>query len=320
MNGRIDDWKALKYNLNVESTVDLTQTSNTFPLGTTLRGVGTFKGVISGEGETYHVEGAANSDSLAAGGVYLKAVNVEGTVAGTNSNYEANGKAVAELLTFQDFRVEFPRLSGNIRGTGTDFRWVGELQAAAAKSGAMTIGGLYLADSVAELHDEELDLNAGAARARKFSAGDTDFTDLAVRNFRLTNKNGGTNVSAANGTAGSLANKSIKLNGISGSALKVKNSGGTTDVQMNGLRASSGELKGSAPSNLTAGGFKLTDRPNSTSIGLNNVHVDQATANGATVAGVDAPSVTINDSGGETVIYSDKNRVASIQVTGAPEA
>jgi len=317
MNGRIDDWKALRYNLNVESTVDLTQTSNTFPLGTTLRGVGSFKGVISGQGETYKVEGAANSDSLAADGVYLKAVNVEGTVAGTNSNYEANGKAVAELLTFQDFRIEFPRLVGNVRGTGTDFRWVGELQAAAAKSGAMTIGGLYLADAVAELHDQELDLNAGTARAKKFSAGDTDFTDLTARNFRLANKNGSTNISAANGTAGSLSNKSIKLNGVSGSALKVSNKGGTTDVEVNGLRASSGDLKGARLNNVTAGNLKMTDRPNSTSIDLNNLHADQAATAGTTVAGIDAPSVTINDNGAETVIYSDKNRVASIRVTGA---
>ena len=158
MNGRIEDWKAFRYQLNVESTVDLTQASNTFPLGATLRGVGNFKGVISGEGSTYRVEGNANADSFQADGVYLKAVNVEGTVAGTNTNYEANGKAVAELFTFEDFRVEFPRLVGNIRGTGTDFRWVGDLQAVAAKTPTMTIGGLFLSDAVAELHDRDLEL------------------------------------------------------------------------------------------------------------------------------------------------------------------
>ncbi|HYJ91809.1 MAG TPA: hypothetical protein VEV84_10915, partial [Pyrinomonadaceae bacterium] len=317
MNGRIDDWKALRYRMNIESTVDLTQTSNTFPLGTALRGTGNFKGVVSGEGETYSIEGNANSDSLAADGVYLKAVNVEGTVAGTNSNYEANGKAVAELFTFEDFRVEFPRLVGNVRGTGTDFRWVGELQAAAAKSGAMTIGGLYLADAVAELHDRELDLETGTARAKKFSAGDTDFTDLASRNFKLSNKNGVTTISASNGTAGTLSNKNIKLNNVAGSILKVSNKGGTTDVEVNGLRAAGGQLKDAHLKNVTAGTFKMTDRPNSTDITLNNIHADQAAASGATVGGIDAPTVTITDNGAETVIYSDKNRVASIQVSGA---
>ena len=41
---------------------------------------------------------------------------------------------VAELLTFQDFRIDFLKLSGTVRGTGTDFRWLGELQAAAASA------------------------------------------------------------------------------------------------------------------------------------------------------------------------------------------
>jgi translocation and assembly module TamB len=317
MNGRIDDWKALRYQLNVESTVDLTQTSNTFPLGTTLRGVGNFKGVVSGEGENYHVEGSADSQSLQANGVYLKAVNIEGTVAGTNSNYEANGKAVAELLTFEDFRIEFPRLSGNVRGTGTDFRWVGELQAAAAKSGAMTISGLYLADAVAELHDRELGLNAGTAKAQKFSAGDTDLIDLASRNFKLTTKNGTTDISAPGGTVGQLSNKDLKLNRLSGSNVRVSNKGSATDVELDNIRAESGQLKDARLKNVTAGKFTLKDQTGSTDITLSDLRAGQADENGATVTGIEAPNVTINDRNGETVIYSDKNRVASVNVAGA---
>ncbi len=64
-------------------------------------------------------------------GVYLKAVNVNATVAGQNNTYEANGTAVAEMMTFEDFKLDFIKLYGNVRGTGTDFRWVGDLQAAA---------------------------------------------------------------------------------------------------------------------------------------------------------------------------------------------
>src|SRR6185369_9262485 len=189
--------------MKVESTVDLTQASNTFPLGATLRGVGNFKGVVSGEGETYRVDGSANADSFAADGVYLKAVNVEGTVAGTNSNYEANGTAVAELLTFEDFRVDFPQLVGNVRGTGTDFRWVGDLQAVALKTPTMSIGGMFLSDAVAELHDKDLELDASTGRAKQFSVGDTQLTDLAARNFKLARKDGVTTVAATTGNAGS---------------------------------------------------------------------------------------------------------------------
>jgi len=89
---------------------------------------------INGHRLRYRVEGEADTASLRAAGVSLKGVNVAATVEGTNSNYEANGTAIAEMMTFEDFRVDFLKLVGNVRGTGTDFRWVGELQAAAAKS------------------------------------------------------------------------------------------------------------------------------------------------------------------------------------------
>ena len=317
MNGRVEDWKTLRYQMNVESTVDLTQASNMFPLGATLRGVGNFKGVVSGEGTTYRVEGSANADSFQADGVYLKAVNVEGTVAGTNSNYEANGKAVAELFTFEDFRVEFPRLVGNVRGTGTDFRWVGDLQAASAKSPTMTIGGLFLSDAVAELHDRNLELNASTGRAKQFSTGDTQFTDLAARNFKLSRKEGVTNISASTGTIGSLKNRDLILKNGSGSNLKIRDTKNTTDVELNNLRAESGQLKDARLRGVSAGRFSMNDRGNSSDITLEGLKADRAETNGTVVSGIEADKVTITDTPAETVIYSDKNRIASISAAGA---
>jgi hypothetical protein len=317
MNGRVEDWKSLRYRMNVESTVDLTQASNTFPLGATLRGVGNFKGVVSGEGSTYRVEGAANADSFAADGVYLKAVNVEGTVAGTNSNYEANGKAVAELLTFEDFRVEFPRLVGNIRGTGTDFRWVGDLQAAALKTPDMTIGGMFLSDAVADLHDRDVELNASTGRAKQFSAHDTQFTDLSAKNFKLIRKNGITTIDASSGNAGSLKRRDLALNGLTGSNLKVRDTKNTTDIELSNLRSNSGQLKNARLQGVTAGKFSMSDRGNSTDITLNGLKAQRAESNGAVISRIDADTVTVRDTPGETVIYSDKNRIASLTTGGA---
>jgi translocation and assembly module TamB len=317
MNGRIDDWKAFRYRLNVESTVDLTGVSNTFPLGTTLRGVGNFHGVVSGEGETYRVEGNADSQSLQADGVYLKAVNVEGTVAGTNSNYEANGKAVAELFTFEDFRVEFPRLVGNVRGTGTDFRWVGDLQAVAAKTPTMTIGGLFLSDAVAELHDRELQLDAATGRAKRFSIGDTQFTDLAARNFKLTRKRDTTTVAATNGTSGTLKTGNIRLDRLSGTNLRIKDDPNSTDVALDNVRSEGGQLQNARLKDITAGKFALKGRGNSTDITLSGVKAGRADAGDSVVSGVEADSVEIHDTPAETIVYSDTNRVASISVSGA---
>jgi len=317
MNGTISDWKAFKYDLNVESTVDLTQTSTIFPLGATLRGVGNFNGHVTGEGESYRIEGKANSDALNADGVYLKGINIAATVQGVNSSYEANGKAIAELLTFEDFRVDFPQLTGNIRGTGTDFRWVGELQAIAAKSKSLTITGLFLSDAVADFKDDQLTATAGAGRAKQFSAGDIQFADLAARNLKFSRENGVTNLSAPSGTAGSLKTKDYSLQGLSARNLRVKDTKNRTDVDMDGLRAQSGQIKDAKLKNVSADKFALTDLPSSDDITLNGVRAEQVDVNGAVVTGVEAPEVTAHDTQAETVIYSDKTRVAKLAAGSA---
>jgi translocation and assembly module TamB len=317
LNGKIDDWKALKYDLNIESNVDLTQASNTFPLGATLRGVGNFKGKVTGEGENYRIEGVADSQALQADGVYLKAVNVDATVAGTNGNYEANGRAVAELLTFEDFRVEFPRLAGNVRGIGTDFRWIGELQAAAVKSGSMTIGGLFLRDAVAELKDKTLQLDAAIGNIQKFSVADIEIAQLRTSNVRLIGRDGSVTITSPTAAAASLRSRDYELNSLTGRNLSVKRAGSTTNVDIKNLTAQNARLKNNRVNGLRADSFALTDKPTTTDLKFGNVTAASVDADGTRINGVSAPEITIADNAVETRIYSDNVRVASLITGGA---
>ena len=317
MNGKITNWADLTYELNVESTVDLTQTSNTFPMETTLRGVANFRGKILGQGATYHIEGTADSQALSADNVYLKAVNIEGTVAGTNANYEANGTAVAELLTYGDFRVEFPRMVGNIRGTGTDFRWVGELQAAAVKAGSMTIGNLFLSDATAELNDQKVDLAARSGRAQKFSVGDTEFQELIVRNLGFANQNGVTTVTGSSANAQSMKLGENSFSGMTGGDLLVKTGNGQTDVNIKNLTAKSSKIAGADLRDLRSSSFALKDRAAETDITLNNVTAAEVDAGGTRVSGVESPAIQLVDNGVDTKIYADQLRVAKIVSGGA---
>src|SRR2546426_662856 len=72
LQGTMDDWRALRYQMNVTSTVDLTQLSDVLQSGATLRGAGNFVGTVSGEGENYKVQGNIKADALAADGVRLQ--------------------------------------------------------------------------------------------------------------------------------------------------------------------------------------------------------------------------------------------------------
>lgn len=317
LNGTLSDWAAPKYNLNIESTVDLTQTSNIFPLGASLRGVGNFKGTVSGEGEKYRVEGTIDSQALTAEGIYLKAVNVAATIEGTNSNYEANGKAVAELLTFEDFRIDFLRMTGNVRGSGTDFRWVGELQAAAAKTKSLTLGGLFLSEAVAEYKDKNFTAVAGNGRAQRFSVAEAEFETLYANDLRISRNNGVTNLAAPGARAATLKTKDFQLRGLAGRNLRVKDAGKRTDVSLDNATADSATVKGNRVTNLRANRFTLTDLPSSTDLDLAGVTAGRVDGGGATLTGVQAPLIEIRDRGPETIIYSDKTRIARVETSAA---
>ena len=153
LQGVMDDWRALRYQMTINSSVDLTQLSDTLRQGPTLRGAGNFAGTITGEGDQFKINGEIKSDALAADGVRLQGLNVNanGTVQGRS--YEINGKAVADLLNAGDFQIDSLQLAGNVMGTGTNFRWVGELRAVAEKSYGTTLTGLILRDARAEMNE-----------------------------------------------------------------------------------------------------------------------------------------------------------------------
>ncbi len=220
-------------------------------------------------------------------------------------------------MTFEDFRIEFPKIAGNVRGTGTDFRWVGELQAIAAKSKSLTLGGLFLSDAVAEYKDKQLTGNVGTGRAKKFSIGDTEFAELTARNLKIAGKNGTVNILAPSATASSLKTPDFRLDGLTGRNLRVKNANDRTTVNLDTLSARSATLKNNKASDLRAGSFALNDSPDGLDIQLKDLQADRVDADGTIITGVSAPSVDIEDRGADTRIYSDTIRVAKIAAEGA---
>ena len=317
LNGTITDWSSPKYDLKIDSTVDLTQTSTIFPLGTSIRGIGNFTGEVSGEGEKYKVEGEIYSESLAAANVRLKAVKLNATVDGESSMYNANGKAVAEMLTFEDFKIDYPQIIGNVRGTGTDFRWVGELQAVGAKSPLGTITGLFITDAVAEYKDEKLGANLGDIRARNFASPDFDVNNLQVRDVKVSNASGVTNVSAPGATVGSVKTDTLTAKNAAAKNIRVKNSGDTTDVNADSVRAESAETQDARLRNLTARDIKIRNTKNSTDINARNVQADNLDANAAQVGNIAADDVSVNIVGNETKIYSNNLKVAKVTTDAA---
>jgi hypothetical protein len=63
LTGKLADWEHPHYDLDIQTSVDMTRASGIFMPDTSITGVGNFKGKVSGEGESYRIEGEADSEA-----------------------------------------------------------------------------------------------------------------------------------------------------------------------------------------------------------------------------------------------------------------
>ncbi|HEX8248222.1 MAG TPA: translocation/assembly module TamB domain-containing protein [Pyrinomonadaceae bacterium] len=311
LTGNIEGWEQFRYNFRIDSTIDLTQTGTIFASGTALRGIGNFSGTVAGEGERYTIDGEVTSDALAASNVRLKALQATAKVNVEDGIYEANGKAIAEMLTVEDFRIDFPQLIGNVRGNGTDFKWFGELQAAAAKTPYGTIASLYIADAIAEYKDEQLNATFGNVTARRFFSEEAEIEFLRARNARLNYVNGRADVSLPNVSANNLKVEGAELRGVQAGNVKVRNQNGRTDIQAGNLQAQNLQTKDANLRNLSANGVNVTSN-GTTKATVNQLRADELNAQGAKIGNLNASNVDIEQSGNETRVNSDRLQVGSL--------
>src|SRR6185503_7602843 len=176
---------ALSYQMQITSSVDLTQLSDIARPGATLRGAGTFAGTVTGQGDQFKINGEIKSDALAADGVRLQGLNVSANGSVDGSSYQINGKAVADLLNAGDFQINTLQLMGNVMGTGTDFRWVGELRAAAERSYGTTLTGLILRDARAEVNEGVLTASSNQFAANSLVASGARVNGITASDLRL---------------------------------------------------------------------------------------------------------------------------------------
>ncbi|MFN2577478.1 MAG: translocation/assembly module TamB domain-containing protein [Pyrinomonadaceae bacterium] len=258
LQGVMDDWRALKYRLNVTSTVDLTQASDVFQTGTTLRGAGNFVGTVTGDGDRYQVEGSIKSDALAADGLRLQALNVSGKGSGEGKSYDFNGRAVAQLLTAGDFQLNAVQITGGVMGTGSDFRWLGELRAAAEKSYGTTITGLILRDVRAEYRDGVLTASAPQISGNSLTTSTARVQNgIQASDLRVTVDNGKTSATIASAKAGKIQSGEMTVNGVTAKKIDIKSNGGVTNVTVQQVQLGEANVSGARTGSINIAGVRL---------------------------------------------------------------
>ncbi len=260
LQGTMDDWRALRYQMNITSTVDLTQLSDVLQSGATLRGAGNFVGTVTGEGDKYQVDGQIKSDGLAADGMRLQGLTVTARGTGEGRSYNANGRAVAELLAAGDFQLNTLQLMGNVMGTGSDFRWVGELRAAAARAYGTSIAGLILLDARAELNDGVLTASSSQLRANGFTSSGTRVNGLTASDIRVRNQNDVTTGTIANVKAGTIVASGARVDGMTANQIDIASRGGVTSVIVKELGVGATSAAGAEIGNINIAGVRLSVR------------------------------------------------------------
>jgi translocation and assembly module TamB len=261
LQGVMDDWRALKYHLTVTSTVDLTQASDILQTGTTMRGAGNFVGTITGEGDRFQVEGSIKSDALAADGVRLQGLNVTAKGSGQGKSYDINGRAVAELLTAGDFQLNAVQITGGVMGTGSDFRWVGELRAAAEKGYGTTITGLILRDARAEYRDGVLTASAPQVSGNSLTSSTAKVQDgIQATDLRVKVQNGTTTATVASARAGKIEAANTTVNGVTAKGIDVKTSGDVTNLTVKEVQVGEASAFGAQTGSINIAGVRLAIR------------------------------------------------------------
>jgi translocation and assembly module TamB len=286
LNGVMDDWRALRYQMNVASTVDLTQLSDTLKSETTLRGAGNFSGTITGEGDQFKLNGQVKSDALAADGLRLQGLNVSASGSVQGKSYEINGKAVADLLNAGDFRIDSLQLAGNVMGTGTNFRWMGELRAVAEKSYGTTLTGLILRDARAEMNDGVFTASSSQFNASGLAASGAKVDGITASNIQLRNHNNVTTGTVANVKAGTISVSGGQVKGVTANKIDITDRGGVTSVAVKDVQVGATSASGAEIGSLNIAGVRLSVR---------NKRIEGSTAD------IDAGTVKFADGQAENV-------------------
>ncbi|HKQ89161.1 MAG TPA: translocation/assembly module TamB domain-containing protein [Blastocatellia bacterium] len=126
-SGRIDDWKAPRYNIDLHSQVELEEIERILEPQAGLRGAATVDAKIEGKEKAYKINLKLNSDDLAAYGARIKGALAQGEVEGEGSRYKvaadlSSNEIVASGAQLHGVKIEGIKVEGDGARIGFETR------------------------------------------------------------------------------------------------------------------------------------------------------------------------------------------------------
>jgi outer membrane protein assembly complex protein YaeT len=118
-SGRVDDWKAPRYNFDLHSQVALEEIERILEPRAGLRGAATVDAKIEGEKNAYKINAKLSSDDLAAYGTRIKGISGAGQVEGEGSSYKVAADLSSNEIAASEAQIHGVKIEGiKVEGDG----------------------------------------------------------------------------------------------------------------------------------------------------------------------------------------------------------
>jgi outer membrane protein assembly complex protein YaeT len=214
LNGRLDNWDALRYNFDVEAQVILDEAERVFMPDAGLQGAATFKGNVNGEGKRYKINGRASSDDLVAAEARVRGANVEEiTVESDGERITFSGRqATANSIVAQKNQLTNVQASG-LQGEITNGRTEANVQQVNIARVALPQGqltGIVLRTINANMQEGRTEAYVKQVNATRLDLDQGQISGLALNNVTANLRDGRYKISGGlNINGGQVSNTQI---------------------------------------------------------------------------------------------------------------
>ncbi len=226
--GKVDDWQALRYQLDTQVQADLNETAKFFAPTVKADGVANFTGRIEGEGGKYKIVGQASSDNLATADIRARAVRIQQIkIEPQDEQIQILGQQIqAQSISGRDFVATAIALPGATVVINTD-NGKAQINAPQANIGRVQasrysaeVAGINLRDLKAEMLGQGIKLTSAA-----------NIRQASYKKYRLDNTSG--NLAMTAQTVALQNFNTTIFGGKTKGNLLVNYAGGTSSLQTN---------------------------------------------------------------------------------------
>lgn len=185
VEGRLDDFAALRYGLDVEVQAKLTEAARVFLPDFVTEGSAALNAHVDGQGANYQIKGKVDAGEAVIAGTKLSGAHIEQVeVSGDAANYQAKAAVRVDEINAAGVRLREVRVGQiNVQGQGAQLTFNGNnVRAQSLNADGATISGLAVNNFKGEVKDGRAQISTPAFSVGQVNASGSRFDGLSLSN------------------------------------------------------------------------------------------------------------------------------------------